>query len=228
VSQEPNEEFNEDIIDVPTIGMDQVMNHVAAAADVIFVTDEITDQNASEICRALLHIEDRNTELNIFKPIRMFINSPGGSIYAAWMVCDIMDMMQTPIHTFGLGQVASGGLIIFMNGNYGYRYATKNTQFLSHNFSAAMAGTHADMIQHSKELPRIYKRLVDHYMKCTGLDKKSIEEHLVLEHDVLLSATDCKKYKIVDTIIQPKQQRHITDFEESNGRRKRRKKSTDE
>lgn len=205
----------------PQIGMDQLMQQIAAVADVIFIAEEVTPEVAQRVCNHLILINERNMITGVFDPICLVINSPGGCLNSGWMICDMMDMIQTPVHTYGLGLIASAGLLIFMNGDYESRMATKNSQFMSHRYSMVMGGTHTSLEAQKTEITRLHKRIVEHYAKNTALSVKEIEDQLLPEHDVWLSATECKKLNIVDRIIPVKKQ-HLRDIrkkEEADARR---------
>jgi len=180
----------------------------ALVLDKVFLVGELTEEVAVNVCRQMLLINERNHLMGIEEPLHMIINSPGGDLNAAWMICDLMDTIDCPIITYGFGSVASAGLIIFMNGNYGFRYATKNTQFMSHRFSMITGGKHSDLISHKSEIDRIHNRIVDHYTKCTALTKTQIYDNLLAEHDIWFNAAHAKKMNIVDTIM-PIKKRHI-------------------
>lgn len=167
----------------------------------LFLLGEINLASAGELARTLIDIENDNQENESFEPIQLIINSPGGDLYSSWMVCDIMATMQTPIHTYGLGQVASGGFMIFMNGTQGERKATTNTQFMSHRYSMAWEGTHANIKSQQPELDRLHQRIINHYRKNTGLSEKDIVKHLLTEHDVWLTADECKKFNVCDQVL---------------------------
>lgn len=171
--------------------------------DCLILADELKIDQASELVKRLLEIEHRNSQTGEYNKIQMIINSPGGDLYSAWMICDIMDQMKTPIETFGLGQVASAGIFIFMNGTKGLRKATVNTQFMSHRYSIGIQANHADLMAQRHELDRTHDRIVNHYMKCTGLSKTKIEQTLLTEHNVWLDAEECKKLNICDIISNP-------------------------
>lgn len=172
-------------------------NHIN---DCLFLTGELKTDIATDIVKDMMQIELRNRSMGEFPKLTLLINCPGGDLCAAWMICDWMDQMETPIQTFALGQAASGGLIIFMNGTKGMRKATPNTQFMSHRYLIGIEASHADLMAQRVELDRTHDRIVNHYMKCTGLEKKTIEQQLLTEHNVWLDAKQCKKYNICDII----------------------------
>lgn len=166
----------------------------------LFMVGEIKPDMATDLCFKLKSIETYNRLHQTMIPIELYINSPGGDLYSSWMICDIMDSMQTPIQTIGMGQVASGGLIVFMNGIKGWRTATPNTNFMSHRFIAGTEASHHDLKQQQVEWDRTHDRIIQHYKRCTGLSSKVIEKELLPEHNVWLSADDCLKLGICDII----------------------------
>lgn len=166
----------------------------------LFLVGEIKQDNAVELCNKMKVVETYNRMNNTAIPIELIINSPGGDLHSSWMICDIMNSMVTPVQTIGLGQVASGGFIIFMNGVKGYRLATPNTQFMSHRFIAGLEASHQDLKNQQVEWDRTHDRIIQHYKRCTGLSEKIIETDLLPEHNVWLTAEDCLKYKICDII----------------------------
>lgn len=168
--------------------------------DCLFLTGELKIDIATALVQDLMKLEARNRDNNDFRPITLIINCPGGDLYSGWMIVDWMDQMQTPIETFALGQAASAGLMIFMNGTKGLRKATPNTQFMSHRYSIGIEASHADIIAQRNELDRTHDRIINHYIKCTGLPQKVVEDDLLVEHNVWLDAKQCKKYNICDVI----------------------------
>lgn len=210
-----NKESENELEDIPQISQQQLLEEsVALASNKIFICGEINDELAEMVSRQLFIHDQKNMLLGYDFPIEIIINSPGGSLCSAWMICDIMDNINSSITTYGFGLVASGGLLIFMNGDYGYRYASKNTQFMSHTYSMVTNGTHSDMVAQFSEVPRMHKRIIDHYIKCTGLTKKEIEEKLLAEHDIWVTSQQAKKFNIVDKIL-PVKKNHYTDFKKA-------------
>jgi len=177
------------------------VNNQSRDLDTIFLTGDITIPIATEVCKELLATEYRNNVTGVYNPLQMIINTPGGDLYSTWMICDIMASMATPIQTYGLGQVASGGFIIFMHGTPGRRIATSNTQFMSHRYSMSYEANHANIKSQQPELDRIHSRMLNHYRKCTGLKIKDIEKHLLTEHDVWLTAERCQELGVCDIVI---------------------------
>lgn len=168
--------------------------------DTLFLTGELKVDVATDLVQSMMQIEARNRDQDNFPLLTIIINSGGGDLAAGWMICDLMDQMKTPIETFALGQAASAGLMIFMNGTKGLRKSTPNTQFMSHRYSIGLEVTHSDLVAQMPELERIHDRIINHYIKCTGLNKKKILKDLLNEHNVWLDAEECKKFNICDVV----------------------------
>jgi ATP-dependent Clp protease protease subunit len=188
--------------EVPLVGNDDIpMQELPLEEFRLFLTDEITSENATELVKAFYDINDINKQLDQFRPIVLIINTPGGDLQASQMICDVMNEIETPVYTKCTGKACGGGIMIFMNGEPGCRISFQNCQFMSHRFSTAVEGSHTDLKYHNEEMDRMHERLVDHYVACTGLTKRKIESSLLTEHDVWLSPEEAKKLNIVDEII---------------------------
>lgn len=167
----------------------------------LILAGEINIQNSTELIKCLLEIDAVSCATNNFEPIDLFINSSGGDLYSSFAICDVLSMIKTPVRTIGLGQVASGAFMIFMSGKQGLRIATTNTQFMSHRYAIGYEATHANIKSQQPELDRVHDRIIDLYKKNTGLSKKVIDKDLLTEHDVWLTAEDCKTYNICDQVL---------------------------
>jgi ATP-dependent Clp protease protease subunit len=139
----------------------------------------------------------------------MIINSGGGSVNAAWQICDVMDYIRTPVHTTGLGEICSASLMIFMNGQRGNRVITDKTSIMSHLYSWGTAGSHNNLISANKEFQSLYGRMLNHYISCTGLPKEKIEKELLCEHDIWLTAKEAVQYNLADEIVKSKDRNRI-------------------
>jgi len=171
----------------------------------LFLIGELTKDNGTELIQSMYDINEINEELGTEIPIILIINTPGGDLQVCQMVCDVMNEIKTPVYTKCLGQACSAGIIILMNGEPGFRTASKHSQMMSHRFSTAIEGSHSDLEYHNKEMQRMYSRLIDHYVFCTGLTKKKIEERLLAEHDTYLTSQECVELNIIDEVIKGKE-----------------------
>lgn len=135
------------------------------------------------------------------KQIKMIINSPGGELHSAFALIDTMKGSSVPIWTFGLGLVASCGLLAFIAGEKGKRFVTRNTAILSHQYSWGSYGKEHELFSKVIEFNNSSERIMNHYKKCTGLSEKKIKEVLLPPEDVWLSAQDAVKYGLADKIV---------------------------
>jgi ATP-dependent Clp protease protease subunit len=134
------------------------------------------------------------------KHLTLMINSPGGEMSAAFSLIDVMKGSVIPIHTIGLGMIASCGLLTFMSGARGHRTVTPNTSILSHQYSWGSYGKEHELFARVREFELSTERMMEHYKKCTGLSEKDIRKYLLPEKDVWLSADEAVKYGIADEI----------------------------
>jgi len=134
--------------------------------------------------------------------LTLVINSPGGSVHAAFALIDTMKGSAIPVHTVGLGLIASCGLLTFMSGAKGNRVITPNTSILSHQYSWGSGGKEHELFARVKEFELSTERMMNHYKKCTGLPEKKIRELLLPAEDVWLSAEEAVKYNLADKIVE--------------------------
>jgi ATP-dependent Clp protease protease subunit len=132
--------------------------------------------------------------------LKLIIHSEGGELSSAFAIVDTMRGSKIPIHTVGLGCVASSGLIIFMAGAKGHRILTPNTQILSHQYSWGNFGKDHELVSVTKEYALMTDRIVSHYKRCTGLKEDKIKKVLLPPSDVWLSAEEALELGICDEI----------------------------
>jgi ATP-dependent protease ClpP protease subunit len=151
-----------------------------------------------------------------------------GGLHAGWQICDVMDYIQTPVYTTGLGEIASAALIIFMNGEPGHRILTDRTSIMSHRYSWGVSGNHAELIAAESEFKNIHKRIVEHYVECTGMTASAVEEVLLRPYNVYLDAFQAVKLGIADDVFQTKKNRNIKKSRKIQNTITKSKKSTTE
>lgn len=132
--------------------------------------------------------------------LTLIICSPGGDVNACFAAIDTMKGSSIPIHTVGLGMIASCGLLLFMSGEPKHRTLTPNTSILSHQFSWGSWGKEHELFSRVHEFELTSKRILEHYKKCTGLKEADIRKYLLPESDVWLDAKEAKRLNICDNI----------------------------
>jgi ATP-dependent Clp protease protease subunit len=169
-------------------------------SNVILVNGPIDNDMADYFTRMML---EKNFKDPDKRPdhIKVFINSPGGIVSDCFCMIDIMNAFPIPIYTYGIGMIASCGLMLFLSGNKGNRYIFKNTSILSHQWSGAQEGKEHEIIAAARENKMISKRIYTIYENATGLSKDDIHKHLLPPEDRWLSPTECVKYGLADKVI---------------------------
>ena len=139
---------------------------------IVFLGTPITDQVANLIVAQLLYLngEDPN------QPINMYINSPGGSIYAGLAIYDTMQMIPAPVATYAVGVTASMGTVLLAAGAKGKRYALPHATIHMHPASSGAQGYTEDVRIAFREQERVQTQLFHLVGKHTGHDWKEIEE----------------------------------------------------
>jgi len=186
---------------------------------VIFVTGTVCQELADMVTQKIIEIDMDNKIKGKNIPVNLMINSPGGDLNSAWQICDVMDFVETPIYTTGLGQIASAALIIFMNGDAGHRTLTDRSSILSHRFSWGAVGSHKDLLAVQPEINNMHKRMITHYMETTGHTQKYIETNLLNSNDVWLTSEQAVQYNLADEIYKSKKQKLINRTKRIKGKK---------
>lgn len=176
---------------------------------IVFVTGEITQDLADEVTKQMMLFDMNNKIKGEQMPITLIINSPGGGLHAGWQICDVMDFIETPVHTTGLGEIASAALMIFMNGEPGHRIVTDRTSIMSHRYSWGIAGNHAELVAAQPEFKNVHKRILDHYVECTGLSVDIVEGQLLKPFNVWLEPREAIKLGVADKIFRTKKTKNL-------------------
>jgi len=168
---------------------------------IYLLMDSITPESCKD---AIEFILKQNSEKKKQKKLQFMICSNGGDVPPCFALIDIMRGSGIPIHTVGLGVIASCGLLLFITGEKGQRILTPNTSILSHQYSWGSWGKEHELFAQVKEFELSSRRLVEHYKRCTGLSEEDIRTYLLPPEDVWLSGKEAKKLGICDNIRQMK------------------------
>ena len=155
--------------------------------------------DANSISPAIAFIIGANAA-NEYEDIFVFINSPGGSLIEGFALANVIYASKIPITTVALGECDSSGLVIAMSGHR--RLIAPDTSVLSHQYSAGVGmSKHADIQSRMKEFRMTADKVLNHYVKCTGLSCDDVKEHLVKDVDVYLSAQEAVDFNLFDEIF---------------------------
>lgn len=166
---------------------------------IIFVGSQINDQVANLVVAQLLFLNREDPE----KEIQMFINSPGGQIYAGLGIYDTMQQITAPISTVAVGFTASFGTVLLVAGTKGRRYALPNATIHLHQPLGGAQGQAADIEIQAKEILRLRERLNSILSEHTGQTVTKIAEDT--DRDIFLTAQSAVEYGLIDGVLEPAQ-----------------------
>jgi ATP-dependent Clp protease, protease subunit len=163
---------------------------------IIFLGTPVDDQVANVIMAQLLHLDSEDPE----QDINLYINSPGGSVYAGMAIYDTMRFVNCDVATTALGMAASMGAFLLAAGTKGKRSALPNTRVLLHQPSVGgLGGQVSDVEIHARELMRTKKRGNELLAEMTGQPLDKIEHDT--DRDYMLSAEQAVEYGVIDQVV---------------------------
>lgn len=163
--------------------------------NIIFLGTDVNEHSANLIVAQLLFLANESPK----KDIKLYINSPGGSVYDALAIYDTMQYVPNDIQTVGIGVQASAAAFLLSSGTKGKRSLLEHATVMIHQPSSGTRGKVTDQEIDLKESLRV-KRLLEEIMsKNTGQKLEKI--HVDMERDFWMTAKDAKNYGVVDQII---------------------------
>jgi ATP-dependent Clp protease, protease subunit len=180
---------------------------------IVFLGTPINDQIANLIVAQLLYLSNEDSEA----PIQMYINSPGGVIYAGLAIYDTMQMIPNPISTLAIGVTASFGTVLLAAGTKGQRYALPHATIHMHQPLGGAQGQATEIEIQAREILRLKERLNDILARHTGQSMDVIERDT--ERDFYMSAAKAVDYGLVDQVMEI-QQTKVLALPGSNGNSK--------
>jgi ATP-dependent Clp protease protease subunit len=162
---------------------------------IIFLGSQVNDASANVIVAQLLFLQAEDSKKDIY----FYINSPGGSVYAAMAIYDTMQFVTNDIQTFGIGIQASAAAFLLGSGAKGKRFMLPNATAMIHQPSSGTEGKVTDMEIDLKEGLRLKRRLNEIMAANTGqkIEKVTID----MERDYWMTAEESKKYGLIDKVV---------------------------
>lgn len=165
---------------------------------IIFLGGPITDTLANSIIAQLLFLESQDPK----RDIKLYINSPGGSVTAGLAIYDTMEYISCDVSTICVGMAASMAAILLAAGKKGKRFALPNSEIMLHQVMGEAGGQAVEIEISARHILKIRDRLNKILAKHTGQPLKKIEKDT--DREFYLSAEEAKNYGIVDEIITSK------------------------
>ena len=162
---------------------------------IIFVGSGINDQIANLVVAQLLFLEREGPE----RRIQMYVNSPGGIVYAGMAIYDTMQQISAPVSTVAVGITASFGTVLLASGESGMRLALPNATIHMHQPLGGAQGQASDIVIQAEEIVRLKKRLIDIFVLHTGRTAEEIER--VTDRDVYMTAKEATDFGLIDSVL---------------------------
>ena len=163
---------------------------------IIFLGTQVDDSVANVIIAQLLFLENQNPE----KDIKLYINSPGGSVTAGMAIYDTMNYIKPDVSTICVGMAASMGAFLLGAGAKGKRFALPNSEIMIHQVMGGMEGQASDIKIRAERILKIKERLNQIMSGYTGKDLATIEKDT--DRDNFMSAQQALRYGIIDKVIE--------------------------
>lgn len=163
---------------------------------IIFIGTPIEDGMANAVIAQLLFLESQSAK----EDIKMYINSPGGSVTSALAIYDTMQYVKPDVRTICIGMAASAAAILLASGAKGKRMALPNSEVMIHQVMGGASGQATDVDIHARHILATRERLNTMLAKHTGQKLAKIAEDT--ERDRFMSAEEAMKYGIVDKVIE--------------------------
>ena len=162
---------------------------------IIFLGTPVDDQIANLIVAQLLHLESEDPD----KDISLYVNSPGGSVYAGLAIYDTMQFIKPDVSTICVGIAMSMGALLLAGGAKGKRMALPNAKIMIHQVSGGFSGQATDIEIHAREALAIRKRLDEILAEHTGQPFEKVSKDT--ERDYFMSSDEAVTYGLIDKVI---------------------------
>ena len=163
---------------------------------IIFLGTPVTEDIANLIVAQLIHLESEDPD----KDVSIYVNSPGGSVYAGLAIYDAMQFIKPDVQTICVGVAMSMGALLLAGGAAEKRMALPNSKILIHQVSGGFSGQATDIEIHAKEIIDVRQRLDEIIAKHTGQPLEKVAKDT--ERDYFMSAQEAKEYHLVDRVIE--------------------------
>jgi ATP-dependent Clp protease, protease subunit len=163
---------------------------------IVFLGQQVDDDIANRLCAEILLLSAEDDR----RDIQLFINSPGGSVYAGMAIYDVMQYVPNDVSTYAFGMAASMGQFLLTAGTHGKRYALPHATILMHQPSGGIGGTASDIRIQAEQMLYIKRTLFERTAFHTGQTVERIE--IDADRDRWFTAEEAKEYGFVDHVIR--------------------------
>jgi len=165
------------------------------AERIVFLGTPVDDQIANLMIAQLLHLESEDPDKDIF----IYINSPGGHVYAGLAIYDTMQFIKPDVQTICVGIAMSMGSLLLSGGAKGKRMALPNAKILIHQVSGGFQGQGTDIEIQAREVISLKRRLEEIFAHHSGQPLEKVSKDM--ERDYFMDPEEAKEYGIIDNVI---------------------------
>ncbi len=162
---------------------------------IIFLAGPVTDMNANVVIAQMLYLTSKDSK----RDIKLYINSPGGSVTAGLAIYDTMQFLKCPVSTICIGLTASMAAVLLSAGTKGKRFALPNAEILLHQVAGGVQGQAADIEITAKQIVKMKAKLNEILSVHTGQSIDKVEKDT--DRDFYLTSEEAKKYGLIDEVI---------------------------
>jgi ATP-dependent Clp protease protease subunit len=162
---------------------------------IVFLGTPVDDQVANLVVAQLLHLESEDDE----KDVSVYINSPGGSVYAGLAIYDTMQFVKPDVQTICFGVAMSMGSLLLAGGTAGKRLALPNSRILIHQPTGGFEGQSADIEIHAREILELRRHVDEIYARHTGQPLQRVHDDM--DRDRYFTAEEACDYGLIDRVI---------------------------
>ncbi len=166
---------------------------------IIFLAGQITDANANVVIAQILYLASRDAK----RDIKIYINSPGGSVTAGLAIYDTMQYVKCPVSTICVGLTGSMAAILLAAGTKGKRFALPSAEIMLHQVAGGVSGQASEIEITAKQIMKLKARLNKILVHHTGQPVSKIETDT--DRDYYLTAEEAKQYGLIDDVIGTKE-----------------------
>ncbi len=162
---------------------------------IVLLGTPINDQVANLTVAQLLYLQQEDPD----RQINMYINSPGGVVYAGLAIYDAMQQISSPVSTVAIGLTASFGTVLLTAGEHGLRYALPNATIHMHQPLGGAQGQASDIVIQANEIMRLKDTLNNIFVKHTGQEREVLERDT--DRDIYFTPEQSVKYGLIDSVL---------------------------
>ena len=162
---------------------------------IIFLGTPVTEDIANLVVAQLIHLESEDPD----KDVSIYINSPGGSVYAGLAIYDTMQYIKPDVQTICVGVAMSMGALLLAGGAEGKRMTTPNSKILIHQVTGGFQGQATDIEIQARETINLKRRLEEILAEHTGRPTEQVAKDM--ERDYFLTSQEAQEYGIIDNVI---------------------------